>query len=323
MGNIISNICGEVPSIGKIQATMTDVIERFKAKGYVPSKSVLERTPDADEFVSKTVGERNLVTELVEHTYNVSDAPVQKLYSYKPYKSAENYATQMEELNSRGQCVRSICDDGIEHFGGRSIREYEYDGDTLTRVNEYIDAGDMLAHTRKVIDPKTGDYTQEFVRNSDYRSITHYDKNHRKLKETTINKFNGIETTTHKLYDPETRKVIGLEQEEINSYHFKTPKKFVSKCEINPETGKVSKYVELKADSDEVYMMFERDIDGTVTHYIDRLGNEYKLNPTTGEAVLTYKNGGRVTGSAAKFIASDFWEDMTKHCSGKIFKDYV
>ena len=55
MGNIVSKLGAETPTVGKIQEAMTSVVDYFKTLGYVPKKGSLERVPAADEFVTQYI----------------------------------------------------------------------------------------------------------------------------------------------------------------------------------------------------------------------------------------------------------------------------
>jgi hypothetical protein len=153
------------PTVQKIQAKMSDVIEHFKNKGYVSINSKFERNPKADSF------------ELIEHSKSEigkpydftlfsaksteSKEPVQKLAAYKQFSDNENYSMVRDDYNEKGQCIRHIFDEGNSDFANQSLVEYEYAGDKLLKENEFGTYHGITYNEVKTLDPKTGRYNRE------------------------------------------------------------------------------------------------------------------------------------------------------------------
>lgn len=286
MSQVVSD--GVAPSVRKIQSVVTDVIDKFKqSNGYIPSKNVLERTPDADMFSSKYIGkpENSYAEDVTLHTYTAPDGTIQELASFKGYLSG-NYCVERNDY-LQGKPVRHIFSDDARS----SLTEYEYSGGKLIKETAYEMLDGYSYKTVKTINPENGSYTKELIYDKDglSREIRHYNAKSEKIQVTRIEDFNGIKYTTNEIFDPKTRKIVGIECEELNSYHFKEPTKFIQKCEIDPETGKISKFVSLNPYGS-VRKMFERDKYGTITHIIDNTSYnkpiEYKYNPNTGVVTM-------------------------------------
>ncbi|MGN0030792.1 MAG: hypothetical protein ACI37Q_02415 [Candidatus Gastranaerophilaceae bacterium] len=278
---------GIAPSVKQIQTAMSAVIERFKAIGYIPKKNSLERVPDADMFVLECVENKPLGPyDLTKYTCKEADTPVQELYTFKPYKCAESFNIAQADFDKQGNCIRRI---GSAGKGDEVLSEYEYIGDKVVKETRYESIYGKTYKTEKVIDPQTGNYTEEFIGDSKFRKIAHYDNQNRRTKTTTIHDFGSVKYTTNEIIDPQTGKVTQIEEEVIDFTHFSEPTKFVEKCEIDPNTNKISKYYHISPDGS-VYEMFERDKTGQVTHFISRGRVELKYDPQTGNGLYTSKN---------------------------------
>lgn len=107
-------------------------------------------------------------------------------------------------------------------------------------------------------------------------------------KTTIIDDFGDRKYTTNKIINPETSQVTQIEEEVVDFTSFSEPTKFVEKCEIDPNTNKISKYSRISPDGS-VYEMFERDKNGQVTHFISGGRVEFKYDPQTGNGIYTSK----------------------------------
>lgn len=306
MGNIISKVGAETPSVGKIQEAITSVVDYFQTLGYVPKKGSLERVPSADEFVTYHNIPHTQVRDVTEHTYSVAEVPIQKYRSYKQWEGANWQWLNREDFDG-GKCVRRIYTETGE-YPRRGIQEFEYKGDTLSKVTDYeVLHGRMLVR-HKTIDVDTGDYCKETVFGPHHNKKTYYNKANQKLKESDTRVVADSTFVSTKFYDPKTSKVIGLENEEFHNAGYY---RIVDQCDINPETGKITKYTCKNPESDFVIRAFEFDEFGNLTYYKNDLnGLEYKYDSVLDEATVTDSEGVVQSGKHIKLLFGfDFEKD--------------
>ncbi len=134
---------------------------------------------------------------------------------------------------------------------------------------------------------KNGGYKEEVLYRPAVKQINYYDDKNNKVKSTDIRMSAGMKKTTTKTYNAKG-KVTHIEAETIS---VATGKKNVQKCDINPETDKITKY-EMIGVNNKTFAMFERDEDGLiVTHSMDNRGNEFKHDKDTWTSTMTNKDG--------------------------------
>jgi len=304
MGNIVSKLGAETPTVGKIQEAMTSVVDYFKTLGYVPKKGSLERVPSADEFVTHHNIPHTQISDVTEHTYSIAEVPVQKYRSYKQWNGANWQWLNREDFDG-GKCVRRIYTETGE-YPHSGIQEFEYKGDALSKVTEYEDMNGRMLVKHKTIDTQTGDYCEEVVLSSGANVKKYYNANHQKIKEMDTREFGDTKYVSSKIYDPKTHKVTGIELEETLS----TGTTFVYKCDINPETGKISKYSYQNTATGEVCSSFEMDDAGNLIHYKHLDGTEYKYDAELGISTVTTRDGQIQSGKHIKELFSyDFEKD--------------
>lgn len=318
MGNIVSKIGAETPTVGKLQEVMTSVVDYFKTLGYVPKKGSLERVPAADEFVTKNNVPHAVVSNLTEHTYSVAEVPVQKYNSYKQWEGSNWQWLNREDFDG-GKCVRRIYTETGD-YPHRGIQEFEYKGDALSKVTEYEDMNGRMLVRHKTIDVSTGDYCEEKVFGSHHNMKTYYNKLNQKLQESETRVVADSKFVTNKFYDPKTKNLTLLEIDEAynGGYHV------VHKCDINQETGKISKYVYQDSKTGKELSSFEFDEFGDLTYYKSSFrGLEYKYDPKLGEAVVTGSDGSVQSGKHIKELFSyDFEKDAISRLPDEM-KKYV
>lgn len=318
MGNIVSKLGAETPSVGKIQEAMTSVVDYFRTLGYVPKKGSLERVPAVDEFVTQNNVPHSYLRNVTEHTYSIAEVPVQKYHSYKQWEGANWQWLNREDFDG-GKCVRRIYTETDEMHPMRGIEEYEYNGDKLAKVTEYKDIDGKMFVKHKTIDTQTGDYCEEVVLSSGANVKKYYNANHQKIKEMDTREFGDTKYVSSKIYDPKTHKVTGIELEETLS----TGTTYVYKCDINPETGKISKYLYQNTVTGKVCSSFEMDNAGNLTHYKHLDGTEYKYDAELGISTVTTPDGQVQSG---KHIKTLFGNDFEKDAISRLpyeMKKYV
>jgi hypothetical protein len=88
-----------VPTVRKIQSAMTDVIEHFKTKGYVPT--LLERTPNFDSFelVRKSASKTGQTCDLAVYSLKRigSELPSQELSTFRQLSGSKSYSMSRVE----------------------------------------------------------------------------------------------------------------------------------------------------------------------------------------------------------------------------------
>lgn len=295
----LNKLGGElVPSARKIQSVMTEIVEHFKSLGYVPKKGILERTPDADCYVSKYLGQRPYgyegAADITEHCYKQagSSTPAQKLHSFRQFDSSKEYCMTQDDFNEKGQVIRHIFDDGEPNkLSSKILTEYEYTGDKVSKEIEYISWNGSDWKEIKTINPETGYWTQETVISDIDRKIDHFNDKRQLIQRTDIRRTLGGDATytDKKFFELLSGKVKGLEFIEEHNDH-----KIIRKAEINPETGKITKFsrsADYRNCGQRTYSMFERDDSGRIIHFIDRLGNEGKYNRLDGCYDVITRNG--------------------------------
>jgi hypothetical protein len=283
------------PSVRKIQSKMTEVIEHFKTKGYIPSNSNLERTPDADCFdVAEKVAHKPFA--VFDCTiFRAKDGSKLEIGSFKMFKDSSNYCTERTDYNEAGQRVRHIFDDGDCKIAGEDVRrfsldEYEYAGKDVVKRTRFERVGDDYYKVVKKVEPTTGDYSIETsYLDNDYREVINYNGKHQKLMETKINySFPGL--TIKRVYNPETGEIVAFERGRI----IKCSDRQVFECtkvELDKQTGQISKF-EYNYGND--VLKFERDTKGNITSFVHRMGSkskEFRYDVKTGTAFLKHYDG--------------------------------
>jgi hypothetical protein len=286
------------PSARKIQSTMTEVIEHFKTKGYIPSCSKFERTPDADCFgvvekVGKTTSGAYDVT-----TYSSKE---QNLISFKQYKNSETFSMEKVDKDENGKVVRHIFDSGEPNKGWKELEEYEYDANKLVKETNFVTMHNHTCKTVKTIDPKTGYYTiEKSYPDLDItaRKIEQFNNEGKKIMETYIDENLTRVITRNTQINPRNGVPTAIIEECLKK---ESNEKIVQKCTLYP-SGRVAKY---EQTIDGEYLMIEReDCSGKIAHYIDDRGNEFKYNPRTGSSTITTKSG--ETYSSSQLEAENF-----------------
>lgn len=210
---ISNKIRADVPAVKKIQETMNNVIDYFRRFGYVPKKGSLERTPSADEFVTRSGVKNALVDDVTEHIYSVANVPIQKYSSYKPWEGAGVAYLKREDFEN-GKCVRRVFKEDGDYPERCAIKEFEYKDDVLSEVVEYSSGGFNVSGSRKIIDVDTGDYCIEILPSYGKGTTkTYYNKANQMLKKVEDDQGVFVRQVSTEYYNPNTQNVILKEKD--------------------------------------------------------------------------------------------------------------